>query len=148
MIDRVQQLEPDVVVTLLTTTRLHDETGGDFVPPGFRGVWNNLKGLPILAIRDNPRGDRDILNCVDRLGPDLMACGIVEAAMLTIDRDLPDHVNVLDLSDRFCDGGMCPPVINGVLVYRDASHITATFAHTFADDFLAAFVNMGILDRP
>ena len=42
------------------------------------------------------------------------------------------HVSILDLSDFFCDGAVCPPLKNGLIVYRDESHITGTFARSLA----------------
>jgi hypothetical protein len=42
------------------------------------------------------------------------------------------HVHVLDLSDLFCNGGVCLPMINGVLVYRDDNHISEPFARSIA----------------
>jgi hypothetical protein len=42
------------------------------------------------------------------------------------------RVHILDLSDLFCDGAVCPPVKNGIIVYRDDSHISAPFAQTLA----------------
>ncbi|MGD0480553.1 MAG: acyltransferase family protein [Terracidiphilus sp.] len=42
------------------------------------------------------------------------------------------HVHVLDLSDLFCDGAVCPPMKNGVLVYSDESHISGPFARSIA----------------
>jgi peptidoglycan/LPS O-acetylase OafA/YrhL len=42
------------------------------------------------------------------------------------------HVHVLDLSDLFCDGAVCPPMKNGVLVYSDESHISEPFARSIA----------------
>jgi len=42
------------------------------------------------------------------------------------------HVHVLDLTDLFCDGGVCPPVKNGIIVYRDNSHISEPFARSLA----------------
>jgi peptidoglycan/LPS O-acetylase OafA/YrhL len=42
------------------------------------------------------------------------------------------HVRILDLSDLFCDGAVCPPVKNGLIVYSDDSHITQAFARSLA----------------
>jgi hypothetical protein len=42
------------------------------------------------------------------------------------------HSSVLDLSDLFCDGAVCPPVKNGLVVYRDSNHISAAFARSIA----------------
>jgi hypothetical protein len=44
----------------------------------------------------------------------------------------PATVRFIDLSDYFCDGQVCPPVIGNVLVYRHMNHITATYVRTLA----------------
>jgi hypothetical protein len=41
-------------------------------------------------------------------------------------------VHFIDLSDYFCDGETCPPVIGNVLVYRHMNHVTATYVKTMA----------------
>jgi hypothetical protein len=54
------------------------------------------------------------------------------------------HVHVLDLSDLFCDGAVCPPMKNGMLVYSDESHISRRFAQSIAStvgDRLAALIS-------
>jgi hypothetical protein len=43
-----------------------------------------------------------------------------------------DSLSVVDLNDHLCDGDVCLPVVGGVTVYSDASHMTATFARTLA----------------
>jgi len=42
------------------------------------------------------------------------------------------HVHVVDLTDLFCDGAVCPPVKNGLIVYGDESHISVPFARSLA----------------
>lgn len=39
---------------------------------------------------------------------------------------------VIDIRDYICPGALCPPVIGDVLVYRQGSHITNTYALTLA----------------
>jgi hypothetical protein len=41
-----------------------------------------------------------------------------------------ESLSVVDLNDHLCDGDVCLPVVGGVTVYSDASHMTATFART------------------
>lgn len=149
VVARLKEMQPDAVVTQLTTTRQHYNGVGDFVPSEFREVWTELENFKILAVRDNPRGEEDLLKCVDRIGADPGGCRFIEEATLTVGQDpasgLPDHVYPMDLTRSFCDGGICPAVIDGILVYRDASHVTATFAGMFADVFLTAFQTIGVL---
>jgi peptidoglycan/LPS O-acetylase OafA/YrhL len=41
----------------------------------------------------------------------------------------------VDLTNHLCDSGSCPTVIGGILAYRDAHHLTATFARTLSEVF-------------
>jgi hypothetical protein len=48
-------------------------------------------------------------------------------------RELGDpRVDVISMDDVLCPGGTCRPVIGGVVVFFDASHLTATYARTLA----------------
>jgi peptidoglycan/LPS O-acetylase OafA/YrhL len=40
------------------------------------------------------------------------------------------HVRVLDLTDLFCDGPVCPPVKDGMIVYNDDNHMSEPFSLT------------------
>jgi hypothetical protein len=47
-------------------------------------------------------------------------------------------VEVIDMTDTVCpDDERCPAVIGNVLVYRDGSHLTRTFADTAEPQFAA-----------
>lgn len=146
---RLDQLQPDAVVTLLSTTRRVGEATKERIPAAFHAVWDRLDAFPVLAIRDTPRKGSDILNCVDRMGFDHARCTILEeqtlVAGLVEAAELPAHIHPLDLSNSFCRDGACPPVWDGMLVYRDASHVTVTYAKSFAPRFTAALIEMGVL---
>jgi peptidoglycan/LPS O-acetylase OafA/YrhL len=48
-------------------------------------------------------------------------------------RELDDpRVSVISMNDVLCPGGTCRPIIGGVVVFFDASHLTATYARTLA----------------
>lgn len=47
---------------------------------------------------------------------------------------LDDSVHLLDMSDRFCAGGSCSPVIGNVVVFRDSHHMTASYARMLAGE--------------
>jgi hypothetical protein len=49
---------------------------------------------------------------------------------------------VVDLTHFFCGPRRCFPVVGGVLVFKDASHITSVFARTLGPFLLR------ILDSP
>jgi len=48
--------------------------------------------------------------------------------------------SLLDLTTAVCRGDPCPVVVDGMIVFRDVRHLTATFAASLAprlDDALA-----------
>ena len=101
-----------------------------------------------LAILDNPKPLASFVNCVEAAGKAAAsACALSEQhAMTPPDRlsvavkSLPG-VSFADYTDAYCIKGSCPPVINNVVVYRDDSHISATFSMT-----LEARLEKSILD--
>jgi len=46
-------------------------------------------------------------------------------------------LQVVDLTDHFCDRDWCYPVIGGALVQKDINHLTATFVETLGPYLLA-----------
>ncbi|WP_181431058.1 acyltransferase family protein [Curtobacterium sp. MCBD17_021] len=112
------------------------------VVDGLVGAWRNATdvGVPVLAIRDNPVARNDVLTCLGRMtGPTTDACDSPRTAALSafdgsaeaVAR-LGDRAAFVDLTDRYCSASTCPAVIGGVVVHRDPTHVTATFATTLA----------------
>ncbi len=152
-IAEIADLQPDAVVTLASRdvrVGLTEQT-----PPGFVARWQQLAqlGIPVLAIRDNPRFDRSMPDCVQ--GPptaddDLVApvCGVDRAAVYAAEPpwthvpDVPPNVRFLDIADRVCGPAFCPAVIGNVQVYLDDNHLTASYSTSMAPlvegDVLAA----------
>jgi peptidoglycan/LPS O-acetylase OafA/YrhL len=52
-----------------------------------------------------------------------------------------EDISVVDLNDHLCDRVTCPPVVGGVTVYSDASHMTKTFASSLAPYLAPALVD-------
>jgi hypothetical protein len=97
-------------------------------------------GIDVIVIRDTPRMRRDFASCLLRQGG--ATCDVPRAEAVnpgapdaTAAREVPGKIAVLDLTDRICDGTMCPLVKEGSIVYRDRHHLTAAFARTLADEF-------------
>ncbi len=99
--------------------------------------------VPVIALRDNPVPRADVITCVSEMnGPTDAACdqprqiatspfeGSAEAVAAFRGRAAE-----IDLTDYYCTAVTCPPVIGGVVVYRDGSHVTATFAQTLEPYF-------------
>jgi len=113
---------------------------------GFRRAW---KGLPrtvkhVVVIRDTPVIADGTVACVrhvlavgrQRPGP---ACPTPRAVAFADREDAAvaaaqaigsKRYRYVDLTDFFCNRRECYPVIGGVLVHRDADHITPLYAQT------------------
>jgi len=112
---------------------------------GYIDAWSRLPASVkhIIVIRDSPEMPEGTRACVDAAlrarrapGP---ACAVPRRSSL-----LPDpavaaaeklrspRVQTVDLSRFFCDDRWCFPVIGGVLVHGDVTHLTSYFARTLA----------------
>ena len=97
-------------------------------------------GSRVAVLRATPWQKRTPRDCVAVEPPPYTTCASSRA------ESLPDEAlalaardggyPVVDLTDVFCPGDRCPPIIGNVFVYRDSHHITATFMRTLAP-FLA-----------
>lgn len=145
-VERINELEPDVVVTLLTSTRQRDGRPFEAIPDGFVAAWKAIPDVPILAIRDNARAPHDIVLCVDRM---TIECDFIGYPPLELEFSsevaFPENVYPLDLTATICPDGICEAVQGGVLAYRDDNHFIATYARTFAPDIAAALMSIGVL---
>ena len=98
-------------------------------------------------VRDTPAPDVLVPTCIADAGDEYAAeCDGTRAAWLPADpatdaaASLGDPgITVADLTDHICDGETCHAVNGGVITYFDASHLTATYAHTLAP-YLEDFV--------
>jgi peptidoglycan/LPS O-acetylase OafA/YrhL len=109
-------------------------------------AWIELEqsGAQIVAIRDTPQpvlaDMSDPATCVldDMTGK---TCDFAESAAvgqvdpLELATEIAGEAVMIDMTPYFCVSGRCPAVIGGVLVYRDANHMTATFSRTLAPFF-------------
>ena len=94
---------------------------------------------PTLLIVDTPYAGQDVPGCLSGHVRDIDACAIPHATAFT------DHVGgveqvgaeasgagLIDLTSRICVEDPCPVVVNGLIVFRDAGHLTATFSRSLA----------------
>lgn len=108
---------------------------------GFRRAWRALPKTisHIVVIHDTPRSSRATFDCVkreitkgSRPGP---ACRFPRRAAFSADmasaavRSLhAKRYREIDMSRYFCGSKSCYPVIGGLLVHRDAGHISPAYA--------------------
>ena len=127
--------KPDAVITLGTVS---SSAAGDELDQGMVESWRILseEGISVLVMRDSPRFSEKVPACLETTS-DPEDCSTtpldVYSEVSPLENvDLPDSVFPLDFTYAFCDEATCPAVIGNVVGYRDASHVTATFAKTLA----------------
>ena len=106
---------------------------------GMVAAWQDRPAnIPLIAILDNPRLSDDVVACVEMAGVDEAArCGLTREDAVFDDgqkraAERVEGAEVVDLTDYYCSASTCPAIAGGVLVYRDGSHLTATYAATIA----------------
>ncbi|WP_309115904.1 acyltransferase family protein [Saccharothrix sp.] len=132
----IRAMRPDLVFTNGTRdvrVGLTEQT-----PEGFVARWRELDraGIPVLAVRDNPRFSVAPSACLVANGMDPGPCSVPRAELLATEApytrltDLPPNVSFADFSDWICDYELCPPVVGNVHVYLDDNHLSATYVTT------------------
>lgn len=140
------EAEPDLVISTNSVSRLlSDPTdpnsqSEDALVDALVGAWTELSeaDIPMVALLDNPTPNISVYECVADNMDDLAACtfnkeeGIEDSSAPRYEEaaeQVPGTVT-LDIRDYICPDTECVPVIGDVLVYRQTSHITETYAMT------------------
>ncbi len=110
---------------------------------GFMRAWNRLPRTvrQIIVLRDTPATTETASLCVqqavvDGRPPD-NSCSVsrsravkTDPAVIAARRTRSKRVHVIDLTPLMCSTKRCFPVIGGVLVHKDTTHLTPLFATT------------------
>lgn len=136
----VLELEPDVVVTSGRTYRKPVKP----LKAGNNATWRKgykdylgsfvRAGLDVAVIRDNPVPEYNVPKCLERNPKKYSKCAGDPDRWLLPDQMVQGanslnskRVHIIDLSSYMCTEKRCPAVIGGLLVYRDHSHMSATW---------------------
>ena len=137
---------PDLVITskirrIFVADRPDDVSNDEAVASALLGQWRPLldAGIPVLVITEGPRFPDSRPDCLATPGRSVDECtllrdeayAMVDQTALAASQD--PRVRVANISDGICLPDTCPPIIGNVLVYRDAHHLTATYARTLRD---------------
>lgn len=112
------------------------------IVPAIDGAWRVAQeaGSKVVPILDNPEITTEALSCVSDAPADQRSfdsCSVPEQQGLggaDYNGLAADAAGIaaVDLHQYFCRDDTCPVVIGGVIVYRDAHHMTATYSKTLA----------------
>jgi len=99
-------------------------------------------GAQLLYIRDTPYPNRHVPECISGALDDWSKCDFDLNNMNRIEPIVTDQLRgenldipIFDFTSLLCDGTRCHGVRNGILIYRDNSHLTATAARLLTDAF-------------
>jgi peptidoglycan/LPS O-acetylase OafA/YrhL len=137
-------------------------TGAEVMANGLRDTWARLATLDIdvIVLADTPQTGMNVYECVAENLDRLTNCtydrteGVSKSGSATLqkaveavadtDSDSRRTVAMIDLTDAICPTEQCAPVIGDVLVYRQGSHITATYIETLAPRLGEALESAGV----
>jgi len=154
MIRRIISLRPSAVI--LSSWDHYVSPGGDAedwqVSPGMwqRGLHRTYArltaaGLRVLVIRGTPRTWFDVPACLSRRAArlpfadectyrrDRALNGAALAAQSAAARGLP--VRFVDMNDQICSSARCDVMRNGLVIFTDDNHLTASFSRSLAPVF-------------
>jgi peptidoglycan/LPS O-acetylase OafA/YrhL len=136
---------PDFVITSQVRPKALDggaNTSVDAMVAGLRAAWGRLTaaGVDVFVLRDTPQTGMQVYACVAENSDRLTRCtydreeGIAASAAPTqvLAAKGMEGVHVIDMTDAICPTERCAPVIGNVLIYRQGSHLTATYVESLA----------------
>ena len=111
---------------------------------GLRRTYARLSqaGIPVAAIRGTPRTWFDVPSCLSRRAAGLPFAGRCEydrarslspsaaAAQDRAARGLP--IAFVNMNDAICRTMSCPTMVNGIVVFTDDNHLTASFSRSLS----------------
>lgn len=145
-LQQIKRLKPKLViisglldVPLLdpqTGKSVSDSRGNELFEAGSRRTLQKLHGLTdeVDIISDQSRLPKAAGDCLSSRSADLSTCAYAPDQVTTA-RDAAWKANAEKFGDDFidmmpweCHDDICPIVIDGTIVYRDAHHLTTTYA--------------------
>nr|WP_306254358.1 SGNH hydrolase domain-containing protein [Ornithinimicrobium cryptoxanthini] len=143
--------QPDVVIVSGVKHGAGEGTGQerrDRLSAGYVDYWSDLGrvGVPVIVLSDTPSpGEVSVYECVSEHRDDVSHCafGRSDGSGTTALREAAARVataTFLTMNDWICPLEDCPPVIGDVLVYRQGSHITNTYAVSLLEPLRARLV--------
>lgn len=131
-VDAIEPYDVDAVFTIGSTGR-----GSEFdhLPIEFVQKWEEFDaaGVRVIGVRDNPRMDDDVPECLERNDMNPTPCGRPRDEAFADgppweQYELPDNVTMIDLTDQYCGPDLCKAVIGNIVVYRDRHHLSSAYA--------------------
>jgi hypothetical protein len=118
---------------------LSGTANADALEAGYVATLKRIQraGLQTVVIRDTPASASDVPSCVSEDLQHLESCAFPRVHDWDLEFDdraakRTPNTTLIDVTAEICPGELCRAVIGNALVYRDKSHLTATFARTLS----------------
>lgn len=142
----VGALNPDLIITahsVSSMSRTEGDATSDVVATAVVEAWKAVQkpGVDVVAILDTPRFLSKVPECMAMSASNPARCGRERDAAIARRDPLRQAValfpeaKLIDLNDEICSPTRCEPVVRGMLAWRDAHHMTNTFASSLASSF-------------
>lgn len=139
--EQVNRNPPDAIMVVGTAAA--PSSPAEVLTPGLEEnarTWTD-QGIDVVAIRDNPRFDFNMADCVVTKGEDSPDCRPARANLLAAESPLAaldgkvPGLAFVDMTDLICDGTYCPGVVGNTFVYLDNNHLTRTYVASMSSVF-------------
>jgi peptidoglycan/LPS O-acetylase OafA/YrhL len=156
---RLLETPPDLVVTAGLTpfgyefSDYHVDSPAEFAD-AYVAAWDRLAqaGIDVVALRDGPYFNGDMLECVAEHRGDEQACWAPRVEAFhedpLVEASSRAGVPLLDLSDGICGPVRCDAVVGNIVVYRDRQHLTATYTLTMLPLLSSGLREAGVAVEP
>ncbi len=142
-IKRIKQLRPDAVIL---SGYQHFQVPSQYQSrsiwwaEGQRATFQHLQGLSpkLIYISDTPKPSRDIPNCLASNGG--AKCNENEKS----DPQISGNFIKVNPTPWLCTSN-CPAVVNGIVAYRDASHISVDISRALSPKLDTVLADLGLL---
>ncbi|MCS4535869.1 acyltransferase family protein [Corynebacterium sp. HS2168-gen11] len=144
MVERLEQLQPDIVFSNSTRPLLEAGSFLDEVPKSYLTLWDYLDKheIAFVGVRDNPwflnpDGTGQMVSQCFAETQDQETCGRKRKDIYTPGNPAAQYLTdedeiAVDTADWFCPNDYCSPVIGNIYVYRDGNHMGDDFALSLA----------------
>lgn len=142
-VEFVRGMDPDILVATNSVSSMNsvvNSSPGTRVSDGIVDAWNAAlrPTAPIIAIADTPRFKNKVPDCVSMNMNNYAKCGRTRTDAVANHDPIREaaaahpRAHLIDLTDEICTPTRCEPIVNGYFAWRDAHHMTATFARSLA----------------
>lgn len=158
---RLKADPPDYVITSQRSAKAFESDGEvttEAMIRGMRSAWSALtsRGTEIVVIADTPHPGFNVYECVEEHLDHLTACAYDRDRYHTdsaapVQREAvkgQSGVSFVDMFDLICPSEPCAPIIGNVLIYRQGTHLTATYVETLTPHLAEELARAGLPMRP